>query len=207
MPAARIKAAPAALRRWLVSEGYRLIAGTDEAGRGALAGPIVAAAVIMPANNKLKGVKDSKKLTPGQRDTWYLLIEQHALAVGLAEVSPSDIDRDGIQHANMTALEQAVAALTDRPDCVLADWYENPGFAVPWHGVVNGEESHPAIAAASIVAKVRRDRIMIELSEQYPEYGFAGHKGYGSAAHLQALRSHGPSPVHRLSFAPCRETA
>ncbi len=207
MPASRIKAAPSELKRWLVARGYHLVAGTDEAGRGALAGPIVAAAVILPVNKALKGVKDSKKLTPAQRDTWYILIAEKAVALAVAAISPADIDRVGIQQANINALEQAVTALADQPDCVLADWYENPAFGLPWHGVANGEETHPSIAAASIIAKVSRDRIMIELAGTYPEYGFAGHKGYGSAGHLKALRTHGPSPVHRLSFAPCRESA
>lgn len=204
MPATRIKARPDELRLFLKNAGFHLVAGTDEAGRGALAGPIVAAAVILNETNPLPGVKDSKKLTPKQRDSWYQSISEHAVAVGVAIVSAADIDRDGIQHANLAALEQSVAALAAEPDCVVADWYDNPQSSVPWHAVVNGEATHPAIAAASIIAKVTRDRIMIELHDEFPEYGFAGHKGYGSVIHLNALRVLGPCPVHRLSFAPCR---
>jgi ribonuclease HII len=206
MPVSRISSSPAKLRQWLRAQGYSLVAGVDEAGRGALAGPLVAAAVILPANNLLPGIRDSKKFTSKQRDAWYETITHKARRWAVASVSAAEIDRVGIQQANVKALEDAAKALSLMPDCVVCDWYENPAWDGPWHAIIHGEMSHPAIAAASIIAKVTRDRIMIELHETYPEYDFAGHKGYGSACHLEALRVHGPCLIHRSSYAPCRKS-
>lgn len=180
-----------------------MVAGVDEAGRGALAGPIVAAAVILNPRSKIIGVKDSKKLTALKRESLFDLISRNAASSAAGIVTAAEIDEIGIQAANLLALEIAVRNLTEEPDCVLADWYENDGFDVPWHAVKGGEAAHAAIAAASVIAKVTRDRIMIELHEEYPAYGFDGHKGYGSERHLKAIAAHGPCPIHRLSYEPC----
>lgn len=199
----RIDGSPDQLIQFLKQNSYVLVAGADEAGRGALAGPIVAAAVVLNIDYPIEGLKDSKKLTPKRRNSLFELIEEHSLCHAAGIVSASEIDRLGIQSANILAIETAALNLTTKPDCVLVDWYENHRFMIPWHGVRGGEAAHPAIAAASIIAKVTRDRIMVELSERYPEYGLDRHKGYGSAAHIEAIHVHGPSPIHRMSFAPC----
>ena len=195
---------PAQLTYLIKQNSYILIAGTDEAGRGALAGPIVAAAIILNPESPISGVKDSKKLTPKRREQLYDLIVEQSICYAPGIVSAAKIDQIGIQAANILAMEIAISGLSPRPDCVLADWYENDSFHLPWHGVRDGEAAHQAIAAASIFAKVTRDRIMVELAAQYPEYGFDGHKGYGSEKHMAAIRAHGPSLIHRLSFEPCR---
>lgn len=200
----RIEGTPDQLTQFLKNNNYLLVAGADEAGRGALAGPIVAAAVILPDNIRIEGLKDSKKLTPKRRSLLYGLIEKRCLCCATGIITAAEIDRIGIQAANILAIETAALNLSERPDCVLADWYENSNFEIPWHGVRGGEAAHQAIAAASVIAKVTRDRIMVELAPQYPEYGFDGHKGYGSEKHIKAIDQYGPSLVHRLSFEPLR---
>lgn len=199
----RIDGSSPRLTRFIKDNNYVLIAGTDEAGRGALAGPIVAAAVIINPKRKIAGVKDSKKLTPQKREHFYDLICEKSVCYAVGEISAAEIDSHGIQIANLMALEAAVRGLSAQPDCVLCDWYENDPFEIPWHGVKGGEDAHMAIAAASIIAKVTRDRIMVEMAGSYPEYGFDSHKGYGSETHLAALQNLGPSPIHRMSFEPC----
>ncbi len=191
----------------LWAAGYRAIAGVDEAGRGAWAGPVVAAAVILPADPAalaplLGHVDDSKRLTPAARERALALIEQRALAVGVGSMSSAEIDRVGIAPATRAAMLAALAALAVAPDFVLVDYLTLPGLAKPQRGIPHGDAASLSIAAASIVAKVTRDRWMAAQDEAFPGYGFAGHKGYGVTAHAQALARLGPCALHRRSFRP-----
>ena len=183
-------------------DGEPLLAGVDEAGRGPLAGPVVAAAVILDPRQPIAGLADSKRLSPKRRERLHDLICEHALCCSVAEASVEEIDRLNILHATMLAMQRAVAGLRLPPRIVLVDGNRLPQLDVPAEAVVRGDALVPAISAASIVAKVRRDRLCQQLEEQYPDYGFAAHKGYGTAAHLAALRRLGPCPQHRRSFAP-----
>ncbi len=185
--------------------GFCRIAGVDEAGRGPLAGPVVAGAVVLIA--PLAGLNDSKKLTEGRREALYELLMSggHAVGVGVAEAA--EIDRMGIQAANYAAMARAVAAISPPPDYLLVDGYALPGMRQPCLRIIKGDSRSLSIAAASIIAKVTRDRRMLETDRLYPEYGFARHKGYGTAEHLAALERHGPCPEHRRSFAPLSERA
>ncbi len=189
-----------AIEATLWAQGFTRIAGTDEAGRGPLAGPVVAAAVVLAA--PVAGVNDSKRLSEGRREALYdeILAEGHA--VGVSVKSAAEVDRHGIQRANMAAMLEAVAALPDTPDFVLVDGYQLSGLAQPALRVTKGDARSLSIAAASIIAKVTRDKMMIELDARYPGYGFARHKGYGTREHLAALTALGPCPEHRRSFAP-----
>lgn len=180
--------------------GARRIAGVDEAGRGPLAGPIVAAAVVLGA--PIEGVDDSKKLTEAKRAALFDTITGGEHLVGVAVISPERIDEVGIQVANYQAMVEALEALSPAPDFALVDGFFVPGCAVEHARIVKGDQRSVSIGAASIVAKVTRDRIMRELDGEYPEYGFGRHKGYATADHLEALATHGPSPVHRRSFGP-----
>ncbi|MDH3444398.1 MAG: ribonuclease HII [Deltaproteobacteria bacterium] len=196
--------------------GFQVIAGIDEAGRGPLAGPVVAAAVILPAGFKHGGIRDSKLLTPKHREELAPIIQCNAISWGLGIVDVDEIDRSNILKATLTAMSKACQSLAPAPDLLLIDGnqtiprelfpFENlSGQAPPRQtAVIKGDQLCLSIAAASIVAKVARDEMMIALDATYPEYGFAKHKGYGSVAHLEALHRHGPSPVHRRSFAPVR---
>jgi ribonuclease HII len=192
----------------LADQGYDRVAGVDEAGRGPLAGPVVAAAVVLPPWSvdlavALAGVDDSKRLTAARRESLAPLIETRALAVGICRVDPGDIERLNILGATMKAMTGALRRLSVRPQFVLVDGNRTPdGWAGPARALVKGDARSASIAAASIVAKVHRDRIMADLHASYPEYGFDGNKGYGSEAHLTALERYGPSPVHRAGF--CR---
>ena len=187
------------LRRWRVEP---LLAGVDEAGRGPLAGPVVAAAVILDPRRPIEGLADSKRLSAKRRERLHDLICEHALCCCVAEASVEEIDRLNILHATMLAMQRAVAGLRLPPRIVLVDGNRLPQLDVPAEAVVRGDALVPAISAASIVAKVRRDRLCQQLDGQYPDYGFATHKGYGTAAHLAALQRLGPCPQHRRSFAP-----
>lgn len=193
----------------LYTEGYRHIAGLDEAGRGSWAGPVVAGAVILPIgqadlSQRLEGVRDSKQLTPRQRERLYGAIRSAALAVGVGIVPPDMIDELGIVPATRQAMDLALVQLDLLPDFLLIDFLNLPGLSVPQKGITGGDAMSLSIAAASIVAKVTRDRWMIQLDAQYPGYGFARHKGYGTRQHRESLARLGPSPVHRLSFAPMK---
>ncbi len=197
----------------LSRQGYRLIAGVDEAGRGALAGPVVAAAVILPLASPaellatLREVRDSKVLTPAHRERLFELIHRVALAVGVAAVSPRLIDVLGIAPASRLAMRNAVQRLTLPPDFLLVDGFPLPLLAAPQRAIVRGDRQCLSIAAASIIAKVSRDRMMVALDARYPGYGLARHKGYGTQAHRAALIERGPTPVHRFSYAPVRQAA
>ena len=188
-------------------QGYELIAGIDEAGRGALAGPVVAAAVILPCSSYppwLKLVRDSKEISPKKRETLFHLIRGEAVSVGVGIISEKIIDAANILKATQLAMEQAVEKLPLQPHFLIIDRLTLPHCPIPQEGITRGDKLCVSIACASIVAKVTRDHIMEELDEIYPGYGFARHKGYGTRRHVSCLQQLGPSPSHRLSFAPVK---
>ncbi|MSS70741.1 MAG: ribonuclease HII [Candidatus Latescibacteria bacterium] len=193
------------IERRLRAQGAGYIAGVDEAGRGPLAGPVVAAAVVLPTDPDLPGLDDSKKLTPARRDALFDCIRAQAVAVGVGMADSAEIDRLNILQATLKAMREALSALAVTPDRVLIDGNQRPGSGLPELAFVDGDARSLSIAAASVIAKVTRDRMMADYDRLYPGYGFGGHKGYGSAQHLQALRDLGPSPIHRRSFAPVGE--
>ena len=185
--------------------GYGRIAGLDEVGRGPLAGPVVAACVVLPEDFDVLGINDSKRLTAKQRERADERIRREAIAVSISFVPPAVIDQINILRATHQAIREAFLMLETAPDYALIDGLPIPDFPCSAQkSLVGGDSLSVSIAAASIVAKVARDRLMCEYDAEFPEYGFAGHKGYGSAKHVEALREHGPCPIHRLSFAPCR---
>lgn len=182
-----------------------LMAGVDEAGRGPLAGPVVAAAVILDPDHPIEGLADSKALTARKRERLAEAIRAHALCVSVAEASVEEIDRLNILQATLLAMQRAVRGLRLKPGLVWVDGNRAPVLEQPVRTIVKGDALVPAISAASILAKVQRDAWCLQVHEQHPEYGFAGHKGYPTAEHLEALRRLGPGPWHRRSFAPVRE--
>ena len=182
----------------------RLVAGVDEAGRGPLAGPVVAAAVILDPAVRIAGLGDSKRLSARRRTELDLEIRERAIGCAVARVEAEVIDAINILQATMQAMREAVERLDPAPEEVLVDGNRCPVLPCPGRAVVRGDSSVAAIGAASILAKVARDREMVEMDRRYPEYGFARHKGYGTQAHRDALARFGPSPIHRLSFAPAR---
>ncbi len=195
-------------RLWAL--GYFYVAGLDEAGRGPWAGPVVAAAVVFPPDREdlstvLQGVDDSKRLSPTVRETLYGRIQEVALGVGVGITSHAEIDAMGILAATRLAMRRALEALPFTPDYLLLDHLRLPEVNIPQESFTRGDERVLSIAAASIVAKVTRDRIMVEMDARYPGYGFARHKGYGTKFHRDALRRLGPSPIHRYTWAPVRE--
>jgi len=199
------------------ARGFQFIAGIDEAGRGPLAGPVVAAAVILPRGFTHSEIKDSKLLSAQQREKLAPVIRQESVCWGLGVVEVDEIDRINILKASLLAMVKALAALTATVDCALIDGNQpipaplfhlgnfSTGKSVYQKTIIKGDQLCLSIAAASILAKVARDGMMVELDKQYPEYGFAGHKGYSCALHFAALRRYGPSPIHRQSFRPVRE--
>jgi ribonuclease HII len=189
----------------LVFDRPGLVAGVDEAGRGPLAGPVVAAAVILDELQPIAGLADSKKLTARQRERLYDEIRAKALACCIAEASVEEIDRLNILHATMLAMRRAVEGLRLKPAKVLVDGNRVPVLRIPAEAIVQGDAKVAAISAASILAKVHRDRLCLDLDARYPAYGFAVHKGYPTPAHQSALQAHGPCPEHRRSYAPVRE--
>lgn len=184
----------------LHAQGFALVAGTDEVGRGALAGPLVAAAVILPEDFDLEGLRDSKLLTPLARERMAAAIHERALAVSLVRITPQVIDRRGLHKSNLRALRAAIARLDPRPDYALTDGFPVKRMPCPSLGIKKGDRVSASVAAASIVAKVVRDRAMRRLHRKFPAFGFVRNKGYGTAEHWRALRDVGPSPVHRMSF-------
>lgn len=183
-----------------------LICGVDEAGRGPLCGSVVAAAVILDPHRPIEGLDDSKKLTAKKREVLQHLIRERALAWAVAEASVEEIDRLNILHATMLAMQRAVLALKTSPGEVLIDGNRvPPGLGIPARAIVKGDALEPAISAASILAKTSRDAQLVELDRRYPQYGFAAHKGYPTAAHLAALKKYGVTPEHRRSFGPVRD--
>lgn len=193
---------------WAV--GCQRVAGVDEAGRGALAGPVAAGAVILPADpaviDQLAGVRDSKVMTPFQRSFWAGEIRRTALACGVGFATSQEIDRLGILPATRLAMERAIATLGDPPQHLLVDYLVWPGCPLSNTLLVKGDARSLSIAAASVLAKTVRDELLCRLDEKFPGYGLSAHKGYGTRQHLEALDMLGPSPIHRRSFAPCRSS-
>ena len=187
------------------SLGYNLVAGVDEAGRGPLAGSVYAAAVIFDEGVYIEGVNDSKKLTPKKRDALYDEIIAKARAYSIFAVDEKKIDEVNILNATYLAFQGAIKGLREQPDFVLIDGNRAKGIEIPFETVVKGDSLSFSIAAASILAKVARDRYIEEADKLYPEYGFAAHKGYGTKAHLEAIKEFGPCPIHRLTFKGVRE--
>ena len=182
------------------SEETRVICGVDEAGRGPLAGPVCAAAVILPANLEIPGLTDSKKLTDKKRRELYPVIMEQAIAYGIGFASEQEIDEINILQATFLAMQRAIDQLAVKPDLALIDGNRQKDFGVPAKTVVKGDSLSASIAAASILAKVTRDNLMLEQAETYPQYKFDVHKGYGTKAHYEALREFGPCPIHRMTF-------
>ena len=182
-----------------------LLAGVDEVGRGPLAGPVVTAAVILDPDNPVEGLRDSKKLSERKRESLYEQIRERALAWCLGRCEVAEIDRLNIHGATMLAMERAVAGLAPAPEFVVVDGHRCPEWQWASLAVVKGDNRLDAIAAASILAKVTRDREMVAMDRDYPGYGLAGHKGYPTKAHIEALKAQGASPMHRRSFAPVRD--
>lgn len=184
----------------LRAEGFRAVCGVDEAGRGPLCGPVVAAACILPAGYLPTGLNDSKKLTPKKRELLFDEICAHALAYAVAEATVEEIDAMNILEADLLAMRRAIEALSVKADMALIDGNIARGFSLPTRAIVHGDALCPSIAAASVLAKVTRDRQCLELDRAYPQYGIAKHKGYGTKEHMEALRKYGPSPIHRKTF-------
>ena len=184
----------------LIPEGIRTVCGLDEAGRGPLAGPVYAGAVILPEGYVPEGLNDSKKLSEKKRDALFEKITENALAWSFGTASPEEIDEINILNASMLAMKRAVEALSIKPEFLLVDGNVARGFDQPALAVIKGDAKSPSIAAASIIAKVLRDRECLKMDEEYPQYGFAGHKGYPTKAHFEAIEKHGVSPIHRKSF-------
>ena len=184
----------------LFSEDIKVICGVDEAGRGPLAGPVCAAAVILPPYAQIPGLTDSKKLSDKKRRELYPIIKEQAIAYGIGFASHQEIDEINILQATYLAMERALAQLEGKADLALIDGNRAKDFGMAVKTVVKGDSLSANIAAASVLAKVTRDDLMVQLAEEYPQYGFEIHKGYGTKAHYAALESHGPSPVHRMTF-------
>ncbi len=184
----------------IIANGYANVCGVDEAGRGPLCGPVVAAAVILPIGLHIEGLNDSKKLSEAKREKLYDVITKEALAYAICEASVEEINSTDILSASLLAMRRAIDDLQIKADYALIDGNVTRGFTLPCRAVVHGDAVSPSIAAASILAKVTRDRQCIELDKQYPMYGIAKHKGYGTKVHMEALREYGPSPIHRTKF-------
>lgn len=182
------------------ARGYTAICGVDEAGRGPLAGPVCAAAVILPKGLEIPGLNDSKKLTDKKRRELFPLIKEQAVAYGIGLASHEEIDEINILQATFLAMQRAIDQLEGKADFALIDGNREKDFGIPVQTVVKGDSLSASIAAASILAKVTRDDLMLEMAKEYPEYGFEVHKGYGTKAHYAALTAHGPSPIHRMTF-------
>ena len=193
------------INMWEIEQGYydrgvKLVCGVDEAGRGPLAGPVCAAAVILPANVDIPGLNDSKKLSDKRRRELFPIIKDQAIAYAIAFADHNEIDEINILQATYLAMERAINQLQIKPEVALIDGNRAKDFGIPVETVVRGDSRSASIAAASILAKVTRDDVMLEMAEQYPQYGFEIHKGYGTKAHYAALEAHGASPIHRMSF-------
>ena len=180
--------------------GVQIICGVDEAGRGPLAGPVCAAAVILPPNTDIPGLNDSKKLSDKKRRELYPIIKEQAIAYGIAFADHNEIDEINILQATYLAMERAINQLQVKPELALIDGNRAKDFGIPVETVVHGDSLSASIAAASVLAKVTRDDYMLQMAEEYPGYDFEIHKGYGTKAHYAALTAHGPSPIHRMSF-------
>ena len=182
------------------ASGFHLVCGIDEAGRGPLAGPVCAAAVILPENIDIPGLNDSKKVTPKKREMLFDVITKAAVAYGIGWADENEIDCVNILNATFLAMRRAIFSLGTKPDCALVDGNRDPRLNIPTLCIVKGDGKSPSVAAASILAKVSRDRYMAELDKRYPQYLFAKHKGYPTKLHYEMILKHGVSPVHRKSF-------
>ena len=182
------------------AQGMQLVCGVDEAGRGPLAGPVCAAAVILPANLEIPGLNDSKKLTDKKRRDLFPVIQEKAIAYGIAMADHAEVDEINILQATFLAMERALQQLSVRPEIALIDGNREKDFGLPVETIVHGDSRSASIAAASVLAKVTRDDYMLQMAEVYPGYGFEVHKGYGTKAHYAALESLGASPIHRMTF-------
>lgn len=196
-----------AYERFGYSQGKQVIAGVDEVGRGPLAGPVVVAAVILPATVTIPGLNDSKKLSEKKREQLYEQIQEHALAISIVEKTAQDVDASNIYKITQVAMYEAIEQLALTPDYVLIDAMPLPALTIEHSSIIKGDATSQSIAAASIIAKVTRDRMMVAASQIYPVYGFEKHKGYGTKQHLEALSLHGACPLHRQSFAPVAKLA
>ena len=183
-----------------ISKGYKHICGVDEAGRGPLAGPVCAAAVILPENTIIEGVNDSKKLSEKKREALFEVIKANAVSYSIAYSSVEEIESMNILNATMLAMKRAVEGLDIKADYAMIDGNRLPDLAIDSEFIIKGDAKSVSIACASILAKVSRDRLLYKYAEEYPEYGFDKHKGYGTKAHTQAIREYGPCPYHRMSF-------
>ncbi len=188
------------IEKEIIDTGYNIICGVDEAGRGPLAGPVYAAAVVLPLGLEINGLNDSKKLSEKKRDALFDLIIQNALAYSIKFSTVEEIENLNILNASQLAMNRAVETLNIKADYALIDGNIARGFNIPCKTVIKGDSLSPSIAAASILAKVSRDRFCLEMDKNFPEYGFAKHKGYGTKAHYEAIKKYGPCPIHRLSF-------
>lgn len=188
------------IERARISDGYRAVAGVDEAGRGPLAGPVYAAAVILPADTVIKGLNDSKKLTEKRREELFDEITERAISYNIYSVDEKRIDEINILNATFEAMNGAVSGLSKTPDFVLIDGNRIKNMTLPHETIVKGDVKSASIAAASILAKVSRDRFICQMAQKYPQYGFEKHKGYGTKAHSEAILKYGPCPIHRRSF-------
>lgn len=186
-------------KEWM-AQGFSCVCGVDEAGRGPLCGPVVAAACILPLDCSIEGLNDSKKLTPAARERLFDVIRETAVAYAVAEASVEEINKLNILEADLLAMRRAIDGLKVRPDLALIDGNIARDFQIPARAVIKGDALSMNIAAASVLAKVTRDRLCIELDRQYPQYGIAAHKGYGTKAHMEALRKYGPAPIYRTKF-------
>lgn len=196
-----------AYERFGYAQGKQVIAGVDEVGRGPLAGPVVVAAVILPADVAIVGLNDSKKLSEKKREQLYEQIQQQAVAISIIEKTAQEIDASNIYKITQIAMYEAIAQLAITPDYVLIDAMPLPALTIDHSSIIKGDATSQSIAAASIIAKVTRDRMMVAASQTYPGYGFEKHKGYGTKQHLAALNTHGACPLHRQSFAPVAKLA
>ena len=186
--------------RIALEAGYKLICGVDEAGRGPLAGPVFAAAVILPYNLSIEGINDSKKLSEKKRELLYNKIKKQAIAYNVSLATEEEIDKINILNATLLAMKRAVEGLKVEPDFAIVDGNKTPDLCINSKTIVKGDSLSASIAAASILAKVERDRLMKKLSEKYPQYGFEKHKGYGTKLHIESIKTYGPSQIHRKSF-------
>lgn len=191
--------------RHAYQQGATAVAGLDEAGRGCLAGPVVAAAVVLPRDWRHAEINDSKQLTAHQRDRLFAVIHEHALSIGVGIASVEVVDRLNILQATHVAMKEAVSNLSISPDFLLLDAVQLSNMPMPQHSIIKGDALSLSIAAASIIAKVTRDRMMVEYDRQYPAYGFAVHKGYGTQQHRSAIKQYGPCPIHRRTFRGVKE--
>lgn len=190
--------------RALIAEGFSIFAGVDEVGCGCFAGPVYAAAVILPFNSRIGLIRDSKTLSEKQRDGLAIKIRERATAWSIGSASVEEIDELNIRQAAFLAMHRAIESLTIQPQIILSDGFMIPGLSIPCRRIVRGDRYVKSIAAASIIAKVARDAEMNRLDGEYPDYGFAEHKGYGTKKHQKALKQHGATPIHRMSFAPLK---